>query len=181
MNEKALVRKKTTLKKKRVSSGRSLWLELEPWGISVGHEEPRPSLLFKVVGSEQVIPIFISSSEAAVVLSRNQAQQSSPHGASLLMFEHLGYKANECRFVDLQGHHVYVEVNLTGTKRGKKPQVVRARADQALSFCLESGAKFLCQESLLRKMRDLKLDMDALTQGFMGHQDDEKKRPLYLN
>ncbi len=160
---------------------RRLWLELEPWGISVGHEEPRPSLLFKVVGSEQVIPIFISSSEAAVVLSRNQAQQSSPHGGSLLILSHLGYKADECRFVDIQGHHVYVEVKLTPTKKGKKPQVVRVRADQALSFCLESGAKFLCQESLLRKMRDLKVDMDALNQGFMAHLEDVKKRPLYLN
>ena len=173
------VTKKTTLKK--IVPANSLWLELEPWGISVGQDEPRPSLLFKVVGSEQVIPIFISSSEAAVILSRNQAQQSSPHGASLLILDHMGLKASECRFVDLQGHHVYVEVTLLPTKKGKKKQVVRARVDQALSFCLESGAKFLCQESLLRKMRDLKVDMDAITQGFMGQVDDEKKRPLYLN
>ncbi len=161
---------------------RTLWLELEPWGVSVGVDEPRPSLLFRVAGTEQVIPIFVSASEAAVVLSRNQAQQSSPHGASLLMLTHLGYKASECRFVEIQGHHVYVEVTLTPLKKTKKKQVIKARVDQALSFCLESGAKFLCQESLLRKMRDIKLDMDSMmTHCFVGPLQDEKKRPLYLN
>lgn len=158
-----------------------LWLELEPWGVSVGVDEPRPSLMFRVQGSQQVIPIFVSASEAAVVLSRNQAQQSSPHGVSLLILAHLGYKATECRFVEIQGHHVFVEVILTPSKKGKKKEIVKARADQALSFCLESGARFLCQESLLRKMRDLKIDMDAMNQSFMGSMIDNKKRPLYLN
>lgn len=180
MTGKTIVRKKTTLKKSAAPPG-SLWLELEPWGISVGKEEPRPSVLFKVVGSEQVIPIFISPSEAAVILSRNQAQQSSPHGAALIILNQIGYKAEVCRFVEVQGHHVFLEIELSSLKKGRKEKVVKARADQAISFCLESGAKFLCQESLLRKMRDLKLDMDALSHGLMAQLDDPKKRPLYLN
>ena len=174
---------KKELKKTKLtrSLNRSLWLELEPWGVSVGADEPRPSMLFRVIGSEQVVPIFISPGEAAVMLSRNQAQQSSPHGAALISIDNLGYKASECRFIEMQGHHVFVEVTLAPVKKGKRKQVIKARADQALSFCLESGVKFLCQESLLRQMRDLKLDMDALGNAFMGSVQSEKTRPLYLN
>ena len=162
-------------------SKKPLWLELEPWGISVGHEEPRPSLLFKVIGSEQVIPIFVSSSEAAVVLSRNQPQQSSPHGASLMTFSHLGFTLTECRFVELQGHHVFVELTLMPKKKGRRKQVIRARVDQALSLCLEADTKFLCQESLLRKLRDLKMDAEILDGNLLGQMPNEKTRPLYLN
>ena len=128
--------------------------EIVPYGVTLGFDSTRPVLLFKDKSGEKIVPVYLSPLEAGIAMSQDHIRQagSSPHGLSFEALKTLGVKPEKCSFVELKGHHQFVEVQFSGSEGLK---VLRARADQAVSFCLHAKTPFFCTYGFFESCREI--------------------------
>lgn len=142
------------------------FIELEPYGITAAADNTRPVMLFKASQGEEVLPVWLSAIDAGIALTQHHQSASaalSPHDLTIKVIEGLGVKLERCVFSEIRGHHQYVELFFRGSRRLK---TVVARADQAISFCLQAKARFFCTRKYITdskvvtaEMADTQLDL----------------------
>jgi bifunctional DNase/RNase len=128
--------------------------EIFPHGVTVGLDSSRPVLIFRGKDRERVVPVYLSQLEAGIAITQDHSRQApqSPHRLARMALEMLGVKPARCTFVELRGHHQYVEVNFEGSEQLHK---IRLRADQAVSFCLHASVPFFCSVEFFEQCRRL--------------------------
>ncbi len=133
------------------------WVEMFPFGLAVGAEHMRPVMIFKDKAKKQVLPVCLSPIDAGIAVSQSAIEaDSSPHDLSWSILKKIGIKLEKCFFKELKGHHQYVELKFTGHK---DLECFEARADDAISFCLQAGCRFFATVEYIEKSRVLEGEM----------------------
>lgn len=155
-------------------------LELEPFGLTAGMDKARPVMLFREKGGEAVLPVWLSPLDAGIALTQHNSQTfaMSPHDVTLRALSQLGVKAQSCHFTEMRGHQQYVELKFTGSK---KLRSMKARADHAVSFCLQAKVKFFCTRDFLKQCRDVEAEMGQTKMSLNNKMDSRRNRHTYLN
>lgn len=138
---------------------KSNWIQVYPYGVTLGIDESRPVLIFKDASEKVVLPVWLSHQDAGLALSGsalNRRAGNSPHELSFKILEELGIKIEACFFVGFKGQHHLVEVKFAGSKKLSKLQV---RADDAMSFCLRAGTKFYCTKDHTEVSRQMDVEI----------------------
>jgi hypothetical protein len=128
--------------------------EIFPYGVIVGLDSARPVLIFRGKDRDRIVPVYLSPLEAGIAITQDHTRHAahSPHGLARTALEMLGVKPASCTFVELRGHHQYVEVKFEGSEQLSK---IRMRADQAVSFCLHAAVPFFCSIDFFEKCRQV--------------------------
>lgn len=139
------------------------WVELFPHGISVSSSLGRPVLILKDKHAVEVLPVWMNPLDAGVALAHlsNSGAGNSPHLVTRQVLEMLEHKLEECRFIELKGHHLFVSLIFSCENGQKKVQV---RADEAMSFCLQGHARFFSTRELMARCRNLDSDLTQFEQ-----------------
>jgi hypothetical protein len=159
-------------------SGESI--ELEAFGLTSGMDRGRPVMLFREKGGEAVLPVWLSPVDAGIALTQNSAQAftMSPHEVTLDALRILGVRPTECHFSEIKGLQQYVDLKFSGSRRLKS---VHARADHAISFCLQAKTRFFCTRGYLQRCREVEAEVQK-TQPSIGMKADAKRKSnFYLN
>lgn len=159
---------------------KSDWLEMEPFAVTASADEMRPVMLFRVVGGEDVLPVWLSPIDAGIALTQHQGRVApiSPHDLSLKVLETLGVRLERCLFSEVKGHHQYVELQFSGSRKLKS---LVARADQALSFSLQAKAKFYCRPEYIHESKVVNAEMVGVHNDLKLNPNLSKNRQKYLN
>jgi bifunctional DNase/RNase len=154
-------------------------IELEAFGLTNGMDQMRPVMLFKEKGGESVLPVWLSPLDAGIALSQHQPGtfMLSPHEMTLTVLKELGVKVQECHFTELKGHQQYVELRFSGSRKLKS---MKARADHAISFCLQAHAKFFCTREYLEQCRQLNAEVSNGAR-MVARNEGKRNRPQYMN
>lgn len=154
-------------------------IELEPFGITTGMDGARPVMLFREKGGESVLPVWLSPLDAGIALTQHQPQafMLSPHDITLKIMTKLGSKLESCHFREVKGHHQYVELFFSGSKKLK---TMRARADHAISFCMQAKVKFYCTRGFLEECRQVDSEMTQPPKG-VRMAELKRNRQQYMN
>lgn len=155
-------------------------IELEPYGVTASADNSRPVMLFKAIEGEEVLPVWLSAIDAGVALSQHQTAlpDSSPHDLTMKMMESLGVKLDRCVFTEIRGHHQYVELHFTGSR---KLRSIVARADQAMSFSLQAKARYFCTRQYVNDSKILSAEMTGVMKDLRLKPGVAKNRHPYLN
>ena len=155
------------------------WVELFPYGVTIGADRSRPVMVFKDKLEKQVLAVFLSPIEAGLVVNHSQESwvATNPHHLTTKILGNLGVKLDKVYFTELRGSLQYVDLHFKGSPGLK---VLESRADEAISFCLTEGAKFYCRPSYFRRCQELTGEMaqTAMISSMMG---DGSGAPVYLN
>lgn len=157
-------------------------LRLEPFGVTVGIDDQRPLMLFRVQGTERVMPVWLSPIEAGIAVSQHHHRGSaqSPHDLALRVLDDVGLEVDRCVFEEVRGHHQYVRVFFKPQRASRKPREVSCRAEQAISFCLQGGAQFFTRPECVQQSQEMNVEM--LTSDLHKPRDrGDKNRQKYLN
>ncbi len=136
-------------------------IELEPFGLTSGMDKERPVMLFREAGGSAVLPVWLSPLDAGIALTQHSAQTSvmSPHDVPLKALSTAGVKLESCYFNEVRGHLQYVKLNFSGSRKLKS---LNARADHAISFCLQARTKFYCTRDYLQRCRDVEVELGSV-------------------
>jgi len=102
----------------------------------------------------------------------------SPHEVTLAALKELGVSLSECHFTKLKGHQQYVDLKFTGSRKLKS---MHARADHAISFCLQARSKFYCTRGYLQRCRDIEAEIGQTQVPANQKSDVRRNRNHYLN
>ena len=144
---------------KLVSKGE--WIEIFPYGVTIGADESRPVMIFKDKSEKHVLPVWITGQEAQIAMAQVSGRRilNSPHELTFRYLKEKKVKIEKCLFIRIKGHHQYVEVHFK-----EKRQVIKieARAEDVMSFCLHSETKFYCTIDHMNNSRKLNMEVDAM-------------------
>ena len=149
------------------------FIELFPSGIAIASEMGRPILILKDKSGDNVMPVWMHPLDAGVALAGLQDSTGlSPHIASKKILSAVGLKVDTCTFVELVGHHQYVQVQLRPAGESPRETGVsfKVRADEVMSFCIQAGARFFSTKDMMTRCLRVNADMGTIEQGFAkGH------------
>ncbi|MBX7231841.1 MAG: DUF151 domain-containing protein [Bdellovibrionales bacterium] len=156
------------------------WIELEPYGLTASADATRPVMLFKSKKGEEILPVWLSPLDAGIAITQHQVKSPSlsPHDLTLKILQSLGVHLESCVFTEVKGHHQYVQLNFSGSRKLK---YISARADQAISFSLQAKAKFFCGKNYIKDSRVLNAEMSVVLQDLRDNPSSGKNRHPYLN
>jgi hypothetical protein len=168
------------------------WVELFPSGIAVENSLGRPVLILKDQTGNEVLPVWISPIDAGIALADlSKTTGLTPHIVTGKVLEAIGLKAEKCSFVDLIGHHQFVQLSFRpiAPNSKKRPLVIRLRADEAMSYCMASRARFFSTKAHMTRCRALDAELNQLGSGLAdgtfqnlqsGLENDSKKHPYMM-
>lgn len=145
------------------------WIELFPSGIAIASEMGRPILILKDKSGDSVQPVWMHPLDAGVALAGLQDSTGlSPHIASKKILSAVGLKVDTCTFVELVGHHQYVQVQLRPAGENPRESGIsfKVRADEVMSFCIQAGARFFSTKDMMTRCLRVNADMGTIEQGF---------------
>ncbi len=154
----------------------TIWIELFPYAISMGPLQTRPVLIFRDQAESLNLPVWlnqIDASIAALDLSKN----TNFHGLSLKIIDSAGIKIERCEFNEIQGHHQYVRLELSGHPKLKE---MRVRADEAIPFCSAQKARFFSTQEFIMQCRDLDVAILGLEQSLNLQPEIGSKKQAYV-
>ncbi len=152
------------------------WIELFPYAISMGPLQTRPVLIFRDHTESLNLPVWlnqIDASIAALDLSKN----TNFHGLALKIFDAAGIRIERCDFIELQGHHQFVRLEISGHPKLKQ---MRVRADEAIPFCSAQKARFFSTQDFIMRCRDLDVALLGLEQSLNLHPEIGSKKQAYV-
>jgi hypothetical protein len=140
------------------------WIEMQPVGLTAGMDPTRPMILFREKDGTTVLPVWLSSLDAGMVLTQHQRQSVNqcPHDVSLQVLKKLGIQPEACYFTEVKGHQQFVQIKFTGSK---KLEVMKFRADSAISFCLQAKVKFFASREYMEKCREIEAELKTVGRG----------------
>src|SRR4051812_34282188 len=128
----------------------------EVWvkGIVLGPGHSRPVLIMKGEQDDDIFPVWLSNLEFDSVEQSNMGVLKSSyfHSTSVKVLKDLGLKIGQCVFVEIVGHHQYVDLKIIN-EGGDTVQTVRAIAEECISFCLASGSRFFVTPDIMDRSR----------------------------
>ncbi|MGE0764358.1 MAG: bifunctional nuclease domain-containing protein [Bdellovibrionales bacterium] len=156
------------------------WLELEPYGVTTSADSARPVMLFKAIGGEEVLPVWLSPIDAGIAITQHNVKLAglSPHDLTSKVLESLNVHLDTCLFTEVKGHHQYVELHFSGSRRLKS---IVARADQAISFSLHAKARFYARREYIQASRVMNAEMVGNERDLKLNPKAGKNRHPYLN
>jgi bifunctional DNase/RNase len=139
-------------------------VEVFPFGVTLAADEVRPIMLFRDADEKLTLPVWLSPLDAGISLSQEfqKTVPATPHRLTHKLLNELGVNLEQCLFVEIKGHVQIVELKFKGDER---LQGLRHRADECISFCLFSKAKFFVPRWFVQQSRELKTNIDSLQQG----------------
>lgn len=144
------------------------WVELFPHGISISSSLGRPVLILKDKAGAEVLPVWMQPLDAGVAIAElSHSAGATPHMVTRRLLEALNLKLESCTFVELIGHHQFVNLTLRGEDQ---VTTLRVRADEAMSFCLQGHARFFSTRALMARCRSLDVDLSKLEQNLVHGQ-----------
>ncbi len=144
------------------------WVELFPHGISISSSLGRPVLILKDRSGTEVLPVWMQPLDAGVAIAElSHTIGATPHIVTRRILEALNLKLESCAFVEVIGHHQYVNLTLRGED---KVMTLRVRADEAMSFCLQGRARFFSTRALNARCRALDVELSRLEQNLVQGQ-----------
>jgi bifunctional DNase/RNase len=142
------------------------WIELFPQGIALATEVGRPVLLLKNDAGTETLPVWLNHLDAGLALAEfSQGNGVSPHNVSRKILSSMNVKVVECRINELSGHHQFAELKMTGNPN---QTVLRVRADEAMSFVLQNGAKIFSTRPFMEKCRNAQVELENFEQGIVS-------------
>src|SRR5438876_182087 len=110
-------------------------MELFVNGLVLGPDNFRPVLILKGKNEEDVLPVWLSPFEfdSSDLENRSMLKSSYFHQVTAKILKEMNWKLDRCEFVDIVGHHQYVDLYLSGDGARKK---IRASAEESMSLCL---------------------------------------------
>ncbi len=155
-------------------------LQLEPFGLTAGMDKARPVMLFREIGGESILPVWLSPLDAGIAITQQNAQAvgASPHDVALGALKILGVKPEACHFSEVKGHQQYAELTFSGSKKMK---TLKVRADHAVSFCLQAKVKFSCTREHLQKCREVEAELGQVRPTRTSRPQVDGSRGPYLN
>ncbi|NQZ01443.1 MAG: bifunctional nuclease family protein [Bdellovibrionales bacterium] len=144
-------------KQSYVSVDMAQLLEVEPYGLAPGLNDTRPVLIFKSLDQRLTLAIPLSPLDAGISVAQSHGvgTSSSPHRLALKILQQLQYEVEFCLIKKVKGHHVFVEVHLRPENSEVCTMKLDSRADEAISFCLQAGAKFFVESDAIAELREL--------------------------
>ncbi len=138
-------------------------VEVFPYGITVGAEGSRPVLIFKDEEKRESLPVWVHPVDAGLVAlnTEGSALPFSSHHVTSKLFDFMKLKMTSCIFVELVGHHQYVDLLFSGAKKVK----LRMRADSVMSLCLYLKARFFCTKKFIGACREVSVEMEGVEKG----------------
>lgn len=128
----------------------------EVWvkGIVLGPGNTRPVLIMKGAQEDDIFPVWLSNLEFDSIEQSNMGVLKSTffHGTSVKILKALGLKVGQCVFVEVVGHHQYVDMYVTN-EGGDAVKTIRSNAEECISFCLASGARFFVTPDIMDRSR----------------------------
>lgn len=132
-------------------------IEVFPSGISVSSELGRPVLILRDKSGVEVLPVWMNPLDAGVAMAElSHGAGTTPHSVARRVMEMMSLRLESCHFVELQGHHQFVELGFRGIDGMKS---MRVRADAAMSFCIQAHARFYSTKEYMARCRDLDEDL----------------------
>ena len=130
------------------------WIELKPYGISVGPLQTRPVLLLKNEEKEVTLPVWMMPHQVveSVAGADGVNLPSGPHSITAEIFKSMDLKLDRCVFKELKGQHQYVDLYFQGHPTQKK---MRFRAAEAMPLCLQLKTPFFAQREFVESCRQL--------------------------
>jgi hypothetical protein len=139
--------------KKHVSPGANL-KEVFVKGIVLGPGHSRPVLIMKGDQEEDIFPVWLSNMEFDNMEQSNLGVLKSSffHATSVKVLKSLGLKVGTCIFVEVVGHHQYVDLKVVN-EGGDTVQSIRSVAEDCISFCLASNSRFFVTPDIMDRSR----------------------------
>ncbi len=134
------------------------WIELFPLAVTMHGERERPILVLQDKEKNVSLPVWLGSLDAAVAMVQASAQSpdSTPHRTTLQILKAFKAELKFCIFQEVMGHHQFVDLVLMANET---MQTVRCRADESMSLCLLSQARFFCPLELIKKSRQVEAEL----------------------
>lgn len=148
------------------------WLELFPSGIAINSGLGRPLLILKDKAGNEVLPVWMHPLDAGVAMAEMQEGLGlTPHVVTRKVLEAVGLSCESCTFVELVGHHQYVQLLFRPLGDSQTaPLTLRLRADEAMSFCLTAKARFFSTASYMTRCRALQAELGSLEENLQNGQ-----------
>lgn len=145
------------------------FLRLMPSGIVLLPGTARPVFLLKHEASGETLPVWMHPLDASVGLHElGQGAGGSPHTVSRLLLERLGASQVDCYFTERIGHHQFVQIELKNANQSVLPGgPLRVRADEVMSFCIASKARFFSTKDFIAQCRVLNEELEKLQDGLL--------------
>ena len=166
----------STLDRKKAVPTELNWIELFPYAISMGPLQTRPVLIFRDQAENLNLPVWLNQVDASIA-ALDLSKNTNFHGLSLKILETAGIKIERCEFIELQGHHQFVRLELSGHPKLKD---LRARADEAIPFCTAQKARFFSTQEFIMQCRDLDIALLGLEQSLSLQPEIGSKKQSYM-
>ena len=137
-------------------------IELFVFGLTLGTEGKRPLLIFKDASGNVVLPVWVNPVDATFAMNNHAHQAYAAHSIVFRVMESFGVKLERCVFESVKGHQQYVRLHFTGNE---KLTSLEARADDAMSVCLASGARFYAPSSFVTRSREIDAELLGIEAG----------------
>lgn len=154
-------------------------VELNPVGVVPGQGTARPMLVLKGSAESEVLPVWVSPLEAGLILSLGSIVGGAiPHNVTDKLMNLMGVKLTRCEFVEVVGHHVFVNLTFEGQNQVFK---IKSRADEAMSLCLKMKARFFASQDIMERCRRAHADLNESKVEIVTRPQIEKNKSLYYN
>ena len=141
-------------------------IELFVFGITLGTEGRRPVLILKDATGNVVLPVWINPIDATFAMNDHAHQAYAAHSVASKIMQVFSLKLERCVFDGVKGHHQYVRLEFSGNEHLTQ---LEARADDAMSLCLASGARFFAPASFVAKSREVDAELLGIEAGIQSH------------
>lgn len=154
------------------------WIELFPFGISLAYGS-RPVMIFKDEEEELTLPVWLNEMDAGLALAEADPNNTvdSPHFVTKKIMEEVGAELKECYFVEIIGHHQYVNLIFGGHRKLKS---MRCRADQAMSLCVTSEARFFATQDYVDSCKIMDSALQVAAEELISQPGVEESTQKYL-
>ncbi|MDB2426137.1 hypothetical protein N9W41_01180 [bacterium] len=128
------------------------WVEIFPYGVTIGADEQRPVLIFKDETQRYILPVWISYQDAQFCAGMSHRKINSPADISIKVLKGADIHLEKCLFTDLKGQHQVVELIFAGESKIKN---MILQADDVMSFCLTAQAQFFCTKEHMKRSQKI--------------------------
>lgn len=157
------------------------WVEMFPYGVTISPDGSRPLMLFKDKQEKRVLPVWLSHLDAGIAIRENGMMSDlneSPYHITWKILDPLGIKLRKCFFMEIRGHHQFVELHFEGHPKLK---TLECRADESVSFCMSRKAQFFCKPSFIDRCQVLESEMETVSDRVLHNPNILTKNHQYMN
>ncbi len=146
------------------------YLQLIPSGIVLLPGTARPVFLLKHEASGETLPVWMHPLDASIGLHElSQGNEGSPHTVARHILGQLGVSQVDCYFIERIGHHQYVQIHFANVAGASQPTgLIRVRADEVMSFCIATKARFFSTKNFIAQCRVLNEELEKLQEGLLA-------------